>query len=389
MKRYICQDCGHQTIAAQKPSNCEVCGCTVLLPFEGKKSLNRKSDKPHGMTDEARLGVRKQPPLPAPLPPLPPAALSKGSKSKQSSSTSRRPSRQATRPSSSPSQTQSSKRSQSTSSKKSQYTPGSFDSGMMNIAAKPSVHLDSSLLSAHSQPVSSYKSRQRRQKLSFSLPLKEIFVGGLGLMGLGLLGLGLFWVYGELIEPINLNNFNKVVLEDNFSAAKKWSLTKGGAIKDGGLFHRQPNVKHYGASIWTGQDFTDVDFSADAKKVNGPDNVPYGLITRVGGKSYQDFYYLLIAGNGTWVMGKHSDGTWEKQGDWRKSKIINQGNQSTNRLRLVTKGNLIVGYINGQRVGYFRDPALKSGKIAVTSMRGTGDAVAVYFDNVVAKIEGD
>jgi hypothetical protein len=258
---------------------------------------------------------------------------------------------------------------------------------MMNIAAKPSVHLDSSLLSSYHQPVTSYQYRQRRSKRSFSLPFKGIFLGAIGLMTLILLTLSIFWLYRWLINPINISNFQTVVLQENFSGAKNWSLTNGAKIKDGGLFHRQPHVKHYGASIWTGRDFTNVDFSVDAKKVNGPDNVPYGLVTRIGGNNYQDFYYLLISGNGTWVMGKHSHGSWQKKGKWRKNKIINQGDQSTNRLRLVTKGNAIVGYINGKKVGHFRDPAFKSGKVAVTSMRGTGDAVAVYFDNVVAKIE--
>ncbi|MGK7931160.1 MAG: family 16 glycoside hydrolase [Microcystaceae cyanobacterium] len=380
MKRYICQDCGHQVIAAQKPSACEVCNGTILLPFEGKKSLNGKSDKPRTMIDVTGFGVKKPIPNPSPLPPLPPPppAPPKATR-KPSQPRGRHPSRQASSPS------------HSHSPKKTQYTPGSFDSAMMNIAAKPSVHLDSSLLSSHNQPVVSYQHRQRRSKrsLSFSFPSQGVFFWGLGLIAFALLSLGVFWAYRWLISPVNLNNFQTIVLEENFSAAQKWSLTNGAKIKDGGLFHLQPHVKHYGASIWTGRDFTNVDFSADAKKVNGPDNVPYGLVTRIGGENYQDFYYLLISGNGTWVMGKHSNNSWSPKGKWRKSKLINQGNQGTNRLRLVVKGNMIIGYINGKKVGHFRDRAFKSGKIAVTSMRGSGDAVAVYFDNIVAKIEGD
>jgi hypothetical protein len=202
-----------------------------------------------------------------------------------------------------------------------------------------------------------------------------------------LFGLVIFWVYRWLFNPVNPKTFQKVVLEDDFSIRRKWSLTNGARIKDGGLFQYQPQIKHYGASIWTGRTFTNVDFSADVKKVSGPDNVPYGLVARMGGKNYQDFYYLFISGNGTWVMGKHNAQGWKQRGKWRKSEWIRQGNVKTNRLRIIVKDNLIVGYINGKQVGFFRDSSFKSGKIGVMSMRGTGDVVSVYFDNVVAKIE--
>lgn len=395
MKRYICQDCGHQAIAAQKPSACEVCNGTILLPFEGKKKPREQSDKPRTMIDVSGFGVKKKvtqtPPLP-PLPPPPPSHTSRGHSPTYTPSRSRQASHTHS-PNASPSPpSPPTKRPKSPSiSGKSEYTPGSFDSAMMNIASKPSVHLDSSLLASPHQSANVYKHPQHRSKKSFSLPfsipVKGVFLGILTLLTVMLLGSGIFWIYRWLINPVNPKSFHKVVLNDNFSVRRKWSLTNGARIRNGGLFQRQPQMKHFGASIWAGRTFTNVDFSADVKKISGPDNVPYGLVTRIGGKNYQDFYYLFISGNGTWVMGKHTAQGWKQRGKWRKSEWIKSGNQQTNRLKIIVKDDLIVGYINGKRVGFFRDKSFKSGKIAVMSMRGTGEVLSVSFDNVVAKIE--
>lgn len=84
-------------------------------------------------------------------------------------------------------------------------------------------------------------------------------------------------------------------------------------------------------------------------------------------------------------MGKLSTGKWEsKVGGWRYIGTVNTGNKR-NRLRLVAKGNLIMGFINGVMVGSFRDDSHKSGKIALMSERLSGNELEVYFDNVLAK----
>ena len=44
-----------------------------------------------------------------------------------------------------------------------------------------------------------------------------------------------------------------------------------------------------------------------------------------------------------------------------------------------------MGWINNQRIGKFEDNSYTSGQIGVISGRGEGDAVAVYFDDVVVK----
>jgi len=190
--------------------------------------------------------------------------------------------------------------------------------------------------------------------------------------------------YSKWQSQFDLTAFQKVVLQEDFTSPKDWALTKGAVIKDGGLFQFQPNVNWVGWSSWEGKTFSDVDFSADVVKVNGPDNVFFGILARVSGNINPNFYYLRIDGKGSFVMGKYYQNEWHDRVGSKEADILNRGN-SKNKLRLVCKGNLITGFINDKLVGRFRDTSYSSGKIAVQSARGEENAVAVYFDNVLVK----
>jgi uncharacterized protein YejL (UPF0352 family) len=178
--------------------------------------------------------------------------------------------------------------------------------------------------------------------------------------------------------------FQEIALQEDFAPAKNWTLPEGAMIKDGGLFQLQPHVNWADWSSWEGQTFSDVDFSTDVIKVDGPDNVFFGILARVSGGENPNFYYLRINGNGYLTMGKYSQNHWDNIVDSKEIDFLNKGNNK-NHLRLVCNGNLITGFINDQVVGRFRDTSYKSGKIAVQSARGEENAVAVYFDNVLVK----
>lgn len=198
---------------------------------------------------------------------------------------------------------------------------------------------------------------------------------------LGLSGVFGYWLW---MQQFNTNDFKKIVLQDSFESAKNWSLTDGSIVRKGSLFKRQPIPYHYGASIWSKKNFTDVDFAADVTQIKGGDNNAYGITAIVNGKSSENFYYLLIDGKGNFVLGKHTKDGWFPKVGWKKDGVIKAGNQ-TNNLRIVCKDNLVFGVINGKRVGSFWDQSFESGKVAVFSMRGKEEAATVYFDNVLAK----
>jgi serine/threonine protein kinase len=196
-----------------------------------------------------------------------------------------------------------------------------------------------------------------------------------------------YWNYEAQFDT---SSFKQSVLVENFSNNKLseyWKLTKDAKIKDGGLFQLQPHRQWYGISAWYAHSFTDVDLSADVIKVGGPDDVPFGLAVRAKFKDgVWNGYFLQITGNGYFTMGTRENGEWISKlgGAWQSSDYIKLGNTS-NRLRIVVKGNLVIGFVNGHRVGHFRDNSFGDGVIGFESARGTDDAVAVYFDNVVVK----
>lgn len=179
------------------------------------------------------------------------------------------------------------------------------------------------------------------------------------------------------------NNFPKLVLQEYFtSPSKTWGLPPGTAMKDGGLFRKEPTKKTLRSSLWYGHNFKDVDFSSNVSKISGPDDVEFGIIAR-----YQNgnFYYLLIKGEGQVAMGKYSESKgWEDKVAWQNSTAI-KPRKNHNRLRIVCNGKNIIGWVNDRKVGEFEDSSYTSGQIGVTSARGNGEAVAVYFDNVLAK----
>jgi hypothetical protein len=227
-------------------------------------------------------------------------------------------------------------------------------------------------------PVKTYDKpdKKRFQKLNFSLPNKWLLFVILAAMGAG----G-YWLWQKQFDT---SDFQKIVLQDNFNNPKSWSLTNNASFRNGGLYQRPVRRNHFGASIWMGKSFEDVDFAADVVKTSGPNDIPFGLITRVNNQKGQKFYYLFINGQGNFVMGKHDSDSWLHRIGWQKHDAINKSNRR-NRLRIVVKDNLVMGFINGQQVGSFRDDDYTAGRVAVFSMRGKRDAMGVYFDNVVIK----
>lgn len=189
--------------------------------------------------------------------------------------------------------------------------------------------------------------------------------------------------------------FPKILLREDFKSLSTWKIPPSAQIKNGGLFHQtsEDEINRRSLSIWDIKDnkITNFYFSTDAKKTQGSDNLEFGIIARYNSqdkpRQVDNYYYLLIKGNGEFAMGKVSaSNKWEHKIDWKYSTTIKQGN-NLNRLRIVCDGKRVIGWINDQRVGMFEDESYKSGKIGVISTRSEKKAVAVYFDNVIVKIK--
>lgn len=213
-----------------------------------------------------------------------------------------------------------------------------------------------------------------------------------GTVGLTLiLALTVFW--NGLHKP-NTNPFKKTTLQEDFTSPQSWKFDDNAKLIYGGLLHRELGINTSGKSVLN-QIIKDVDFSVNTIKNTGPNDVGFGIIARYNenysssSRSGINFYYLLIKGNGEFAMGKYSESQgWQDKVDGHKSIAINRGNNQ-NKLRIVCNGKRVIGWINNQRVGMFEDESYNSGQIGVISGRGDGDAVAVYFDDVVVKEKSD
>ncbi len=203
------------------------------------------------------------------------------------------------------------------------------------------------------------------------------------------LALILAFITALIFKP-NIDPFPKTVFQENFlpSSKSNWDIGSSKAmLKNGALFHQDGGI-----SIWADQNSTikDVEFSVDTKKISGSDNLGFGIIARYTNqnKSSNDgnYYYLLINGNGEFVMGKHlANQKREDKVGWQQSSTINRGNKSHNFLKIICYKQKIIGWINEQRVGMFEDDSLTTGQIGVISERGNGTPIAVYFDKILVK----
>ncbi|MBG1264084.1 family 16 glycoside hydrolase [Nostoc commune] len=190
----------------------------------------------------------------------------------------------------------------------------------------------------------------------------------------------------------NIDFFPNVVLVDDFKhPSENWNKDTSASIKNGALFHPGYKNNNFKLSIWGDKNhkFKDLDFSVDAKKFNGTDDSVFGIVARTSDKNksnvIQNFYYLLIKGNGEFSMEKLiASKRWQYKVGWQHSTSIKRGN-NINRLRIVCNGKRIIGWINNQRVGIFEDDSYTSGKIGVISLQSSDDGAAVYFDNVLMK----
>ena len=180
-----------------------------------------------------------------------------------------------------------------------------------------------------------------------------------------------------------------IIDESLIKPSSLWSpMSKFAKFQDDSLFQQvsKPNWGEW--SIWNTNSspykIQKSDYSLDVKKVNGPNNCLYGILTTIQGTKVLNCYYLLITSNGHFSIGKHSRKNWKHHVNRKKHSSIRQGN-NINTLRVVVEGNLITGFINGQKVESFRDNfyPYKSSNIGVYSTSNKeGNGVAVYFNNI-------
>jgi hypothetical protein len=151
-----------------------------------------------------------------------------------------------------------------------------------------------------------------------------------------------------------------------------WPLNLGAQgtsvhMGNGGVHITAP-ANSAGWVTYSGFDFTDMDASVTVTPNNGNGNAFGFLFWSTGPNDFFDFTISDTAG--TFGVFKHTASRWETIVPYTKTNLVKSG--APNTLRVVTKGNYVTLYINGQSAGALSLPAPQGG--GVVGFEGEGNA---------------
>jgi len=111
----------------------------------------------------------------------------------------------------------------------------------------------------------------------------------------------------------------------------------------------------------------------------------YGVLFRM--QDTTRFYRFEITGDGMFMVERRDgESGWTRFVDrWTEAPAINQGLNSTNRLKVEALGQTITLYVNDIQVHQFTDSAYSSGTIALDAGTFVQPLAQVAFDNLVIR----
>jgi hypothetical protein len=152
------------------------------------------------------------------------------------------------------------------------------------------------------------------------------------------------------ITPSFACHGDKVLLAEDFTTADaSWGAqTNSFAIKDGAAVIKADSQRGYKA-LDNAFLFDDADIcvTVTALDIGKPEASAGGLA--FWAQDYRNAYFLLLATNGYYKIGRMMDGAWVNAPlDWTQSDALVQGVNKPNTLRLTIKGQTLTVEINGK-----------------------------------------
>jgi hypothetical protein len=146
---------------------------------------------------------------------------------------------------------------------------------------------------------------------------------------------------------------NQILFEDSFATLSSgWgapSLNLG--VRNGKLIV-QPDVNAGFVAINQANQFNDIDATIKVNMARSDDPAwGGGLVFWI--KDSNNYYVLLVSGNGQFTVRRYVNNQSLATVDWRDSAAVKKGVGQVNELRVVTKGNQAMTYINGTQVATF------------------------------------
>lgn len=124
----------------------------------------------------------------------------------------------------------------------------------------------------------------------------------------------------------------------------------------------------------------DFDFTVTSTQVSSGTANGYGMIFRY--VDAQNFYRFDIAGDGKWAMSRRLRDQWIQISELKVSPAIKLGNNVSNTLRLVARGDKFEFYANGVLLDTFTDKTLPLGRLGLFVSTFDDPKAEVKFDNV-------
>ena len=130
------------------------------------------------------------------------------------------------------------------------------------------------------------------------------------------------------------------------------------------------------------QDFSDSVISVDVRHIAGDTNATGPVIFWRVSQDLQNFYWLLVYGNGQFSIQKVSHGVGSIIQAWGPSPAILRG-LKVNHIDIKSVGDQNTIYINGTQVAAFTDSASLHGDIALGVTSTVQSEIEAAFDNLI------
>ena len=147
---------------------------------------------------------------------------------------------------------------------------------------------------------------------------------------------------------------SEVIFEDGFTTMDPaWGEPSNRQSVRDGKFVIEPEAEKLWSAINQANVFGDMDACVKVT-IAKSDDVSWGGGLIFWAKGYDDYYYLLINGDGWFAVRRWTNGRALDPVPWRQNAALKKGVGQTNQLRVVTKGNEATVYINDTQVVSFK-----------------------------------
>ncbi|HEX3659467.1 MAG TPA: family 16 glycoside hydrolase [Pirellulales bacterium] len=186
------------------------------------------------------------------------------------------------------------------------------------------------------------------------------------------------------VGSIVLADDPSIIFSDDFSTLDPaWGGANNNLRVDGGNMVMQPDAQSSYTTLYSGNNFNDIDATITVTQTDGMNDEPAGIA--FWGTDTDNFYVANFQTDGSFAVGRNENAKWLFPVSWSTQAAVKKGLNQANELRVVAKGKTATVYINGTQVTSFKGfPPDGGSQIGIHSESGA----KVYtwkFSNLVVR----